>query len=323
MPLVYYSGSLGSTSHRPRFIDMCRARLLSCHGAYLATAKRWLADAHVHPQAKERYIMLDSGAFTSWSRGEHITLAEVMRNYRKIVDNFAPHYKRIYLINLDVIPGSKGVTPTRTQVAQALIESDKNFEIMTKEFGNVVLPVYHQGESFQRLHEVSLQNPDYICVSPRNDLSERDRYPWVQRSLTDTAPEFEQIDIRAPNIPPAHGLAATGVNMMLETGYFSVDSATWVQIAGFGGIMIKTSDGMSILHISSESPSRRYYGHHYDNVTRDVKRIIENQAESIGVTVDELRTKPGGREWFNLNTIDHVSESGDREFTVQQTLWEP
>ena len=94
MPVVYFSGSLGSTSHRSRFIDICEARLLSCHGDYLNTAKQWLAEAHVHPRSRERYIMLDSGAFTSWSRGESITLNEVMRNYSNIVIALLPSTKR-------------------------------------------------------------------------------------------------------------------------------------------------------------------------------------------------------------------------------------
>jgi len=300
---------------------MCEARLLSCHGDYLNTAKRWLADAHVHVRAKERFIMLDSGAFTSWSRGEHTTLEEVKRNYRKIVDTYAPFYKTIYLINLDVIPGKKGVTPTRKQVAQALIESDENYEKLNKEFGNVVLPVFHQGESPQRLLEVTKQNPEYICVSPRNDLSERSRVPWARNSNNGIVPLFEEVAEPIPKVP-AHGLAATGVDMMLATGYFSVDSATWVQVAGFGGIMVQTPQGMSIIRISSDSPERRFYGHHYDNVPRDIKLIIETQADDIGASIDELRTTPGGREWFNLNTLNAVSDRPTRNAYAQHTLWE-
>jgi hypothetical protein len=311
MPLVYYSGSLGSTSHRPRFIDMCEARLLSCHGQYLNTAKRWLADAHGHVRAKQRYIMLDSGAFTGWSRGEHITLDEVRRNYSSIVERYAPFYKTIYLINLDVIPGSKGETPTRKQVAAALVESDKNYEILNKEFGDVVLPVFHQGEGEKRLHEVAAQNPNYICVSPRNDLSESQRVPWAQR-----------VHAEIPSLH-THGLAATGVNMMLATGFFSVDSATWVQIAGFGGILVETVEGgMTILKISSDSPDRRFFDGHYDSKPKDVKLQIQNLADSLDLSIADLRTSPGGREWFNLNTLERVSTNPLRSFNPQMTLWE-
>lgn len=167
--------------------------------------------------------MLDCGAYTAWSRGEHITLNEVMRNYYNIVSRYAHFYKRILLVNLDAIPGSKGVDPTPAEIDQAMIESDRNHEKLTKEFGDV-LPVFHQSESRDRLYEVVDQNPSYICVSPRNDLGEKRRVRWAQR-----------VHAEIPGVT-THGLATTGVNMMLATGYFSVDSTTWVRVAGFGNI---------------------------------------------------------------------------------------
>lgn len=301
---------MGSTSHRDRFIDICEARLLSCHGQYLPTAKRWLAEAHNHPRAKERFILLDSGAFTSWSRGEHITLNEVMRNYSAIIDRFGPFYKQFYLINLDVIPGSKGVTPTAAQIDAAIKQSDENYAILYDKFGPCVLPVFHQGESKDRLQEVARLNPDYICVSPRNDLGEAQRVPWMQR-----------VHALCKGVK-THGLAATGVDMMLSTGLFSTDSATWVQLAGFGGILVPFRDGMKEIKISRDSPNRRYYGLHYDSASADVRRVVEDRAERLGVTIEELRTKPGPREWWNINTLEQISKYSDRDTKPQDTLWE-
>lgn len=310
MPLVFFSGSLGSTSHRPRFIDICDARLLSCHGSYLPTAKKWLAEAHNHPQAKQRWIMLDSGAFTAWSKGESVSLKEVMRNYGAIIDRFGPYYHRIVVINLDVIPGSRGVTPTAAQIDEALIQSDRNFEELYRAFGDNVLPVFHQGESRSRLQEVARQNPAYICVSPRNDLNERQRVPWAQR-----------VHAEIPKVP-THGLAATGVEMMLGVDWFSVDSATWVQVAGFGGIMIGTPWGLRVIRVSQESPARRFYGEHYDNVSPDIKRLVENECEKIDVTIPQLRTMPGPREWFNVNQLRAMSQRTAWDVKPQETLFD-
>jgi len=253
--------------------------------------------------------MLDSGAFTSWSRGEHITLNEVMRNYRRIVDTYAQFYKTIYMINLDVIPGSKGVTPNRSQVDAALVESDKNYEILSKEFGDVVIPVFHQGEEPERLHEVASQNPSYICVSPRNDLNEQQRIPWAQ-----------EVHQEIPGIA-THGLAATGVDMMTKVPWHSVDSASWVMHAGYGGIIVQNRRGFTLLSVSRESPNRRFYRSHYENSGPDIQRIVQNQAESLDLTISELQQLPGAREYFNLMTLASISKRPTIKVPVQRHLW--
>ena len=53
------------------------------------------------------------------------------------------------------------MTPSRAEVHDAQVQSDINYEALTKEFGNdVVLPVFHQGEGRERLHEVVAQIPN-------------------------------------------------------------------------------------------------------------------------------------------------------------------
>jgi len=254
--------------------------------------------------------MLDSGAFTSWSRGEHISLDEVIRNYRTMVNRWSQYYQAIYMINLDVIPGSRGRTPTREEVDAALKQSDKNLLVLQREFGSeFVLPVYHQGEEKERLQEVAEQAP-FICISPRNDLNERARVPWAQGVHQDIAGKR------------THGLAATGVEMMLAVPWYSVDSASWVQQAGFGGILIKTKRGdFETIKVSSDSPMQREYWQHYGSSPKDIKDIIERQAEQLDMTIDDLKKKPGAREFFNISTLAQVSARPVQLKPVQQTLW--
>ena len=66
---------------------------------------------------------------------------------------------------------------------------------------------------------------------------------------------------------------ATGVEMMLAAGFSSVNSATWVRVAGFGGIMVQTDAGVSFIRVSSDSPERRFSGHHYDKSYPGVDRL--------------------------------------------------
>jgi hypothetical protein len=254
--------------------------------------------------------MLDSGAFTAWSQGHSVNVQQVLGAYKMIIDRAGPFFKKIFVINLDVIPGSKGVTPTKDQINAALVESDRNFDILYREFGDAVLPVFHQGEDEERLHIIAKQNPAFICVSPRNDLNEAHRVPWAQR-----------VHRLIPGIP-THGLAATGTSMMLDVPWWSVDSATWVQLAGYGGIYLSNRGRLDEIKVSSDSPMRRYFGKHYDSSTPDVRNLIEQQAEDRGLAMDELRTMPGAREWFNICTLTEISQRSRTQTGVQEALWD-
>ena len=131
-------------------------------------------DGRPYPKA----ILLDSGAFTAWNKGEETTVDDVKRKYSKFIEAAGDMFDEIWGINLDVIPGEKGRDPTQDELKRAVEVSDVNFEILVKEFGDIILPVYHQGESMDRLAECVEQvdgKSNYICISPRNDLAESHR----------------------------------------------------------------------------------------------------------------------------------------------------
>ncbi|UXO93771.1 queuosine tRNA-ribosyltransferase [Pseudanabaena phage Pan1] len=180
-----------------------------------------------------RFILLDSGAFTAWNKGEKTTVDDVKRKYSKFIELADGLFDEIWGINLDVIPGERGRDPTPQELDEAVRVSDINYEILTKEFGNIILPVFHQGESPERLAECVAQvdgKHDYICVSPRNDLAEGLRINWSRDAhgmLKDKWPHIR-----------THGLATTGNRMVRTVPWYSGDSAAWVQHGGYGMIDI-------------------------------------------------------------------------------------
>ena len=186
-------------------------------------------DGRPYPKA----ILLDSGAFTAWNKGEVTTVDDVKRKYSRFIDNADDLFEEIWAINLDVIPGERGRDPTEDELKRAVEVSDINFEILVKEFGNIILPVFHQGESTERLAENVAQvdgKSNYICVSPRNDLAEGLRVNWSRDCHAEIARRWPHI--------MTHGLATTGNRMVRTVPWYSGDSAAWVQHGGYGMVDI-------------------------------------------------------------------------------------
>lgn len=186
-------------------------------------------DGRPYPKA----ILLDSGAFTAWNKGEKTTVDDVKRKYSRFMEAAGDMFDEIWMINLDVIPGERGRDPTLAELDEAVRVSDINFEILVKEFGNRILPVFHQGESADRLGECVAQvdgKSNYICVSPRNDLPEGKRIEWSRDS-------HGLLKANWPHIM-THGLATTGNRMVRTVPWYSGDSAAWVQHGGYGMIDI-------------------------------------------------------------------------------------
>ncbi|HEY7824534.1 MAG TPA: hypothetical protein VIG24_16955 [Acidimicrobiia bacterium] len=178
-------------------------------------------------------ILLDSGAFTAWNKGEVTTVDDVKRKYSRFIEKAGDLFEEIWGINLDVIPGEKGRDPTPDELKRAVEVSDINFEILVKEFGDIILPVYHQGEAIERLGECVAQvdgKSNYICVSPRNDLAEGLRVNWSRDAHAELGRKWPHIK--------THGLATTGNRMVRTVPWFSGDSAAWVQHGGYGMIDI-------------------------------------------------------------------------------------
>lgn len=186
-------------------------------------------DGRPYPRA----ILLDSGAFTAWNKGEKTTVEDVKRKYSRFIELADGLFDEIWGINLDVIPGERGRDPTPQELDEAVRVSDINYEILTKTFGNIILPVFHQGESPERLAECVAQvdgKHDYICVSPRNDLAEGLRVNWSRDA-------HGMLTANWPHIK-THGLATTGNRMVRNVPWYSGDSAAWVQHGGYGMIDI-------------------------------------------------------------------------------------
>jgi hypothetical protein len=224
-------------------------------------------------------IMLDSGAFTDWGKGYSSAIEDVVRSYHSFLDRSQGLFEEIYLINLDVIPGEKAKKgeeprqPTRAEVTAAIKKSDENFTILKSEFDVPILPVFHQGEPLNRLHEVMDMASGYIGLSPNNDLDEPVREEWALFHNT-TAKAFGA---------RCHGLATTGNRMMQIAGLYSGDSTSWKTHSGNGDIDVRW-DEPRVADQLGAPPLTPYYRKAHVAIERnehDGRRALPNNKNHI------------------------------------------
>lgn len=175
------------------------------------------------PATYPAHIMLDSGAFSAWKSGETVTLDEVKHGYDAFLREADGLFERVWLLNLDKItdPGDDAET-----LAEAIAISDANFEALRQEFGDFVLPVFHQGEGACRFLEVIDQARGYLCLSPNNKKREHERWRWGERTRSELG--FLECSVHT------HGLATLGNEMIRNAGLYSGDATSWRVNAGNG-----------------------------------------------------------------------------------------
>lgn len=279
MPVNYYFSGMGNfkAERLDAIITKLPYRLLSCYESYTKYAHEWLTATLKNPEAKDfNTILLDSGAFTGWNQGHEVKLETLMPIYYDFMSRYWSSVREVYLINLDKIPGSPGRTPDQAEIEDCIRISDENYELLVKEFGARVLPVFHQGENEERLKECVAMS-EYICVSPRNDVWEGLRVKWSR-----------EVHGKIPRTTRTHGLATTGFEMMTTVPWTSVDSATWIFKTGTGVITLCLNGKMVDITVSSKSPSRFTAGQHITNIPKVHQKIMLDRIDELGFTLEEL-----------------------------------
>lgn len=182
------------------------------------------------------FLILDSGAFSAWTKGAVIDIDEY-------VDFIIKHSSVIsQAANLDVIPGRKGDRAiTQEQNEKAALEGWRNYlYILNKlrwkgrsDLVSKVMPIHHQGEDLDHLKRMVDHGATYIGVSPSNDAKTPQRIKYLDQVFSYLS---GQGDIST------HGYAVTSETLMSAYPWTTVDSISWIQIAGFG--YVKTPFGM-------------------------------------------------------------------------------
>jgi len=173
-------------------------------------------------------IILDSGAFSVWSNNGFIDIdkyAEFCVEFRRIV----PKHIRVYVVNLDVLPGKFGIRPTMQQREESAQRGWDNMCYLEAK-GLKVIHVYHQHESIQWLERMR-NHMDYIGISPANDVGMDEKLQFLRETFSEIKDTIR-----------THGFAVTSDKQLYQFPFFSVDSSSWTAPARFGRIPIFRDD---------------------------------------------------------------------------------
>lgn len=274
----FLSGASGIRSAvLPQVAALIPHRLLSMHKAFKGNTRVWCEVSH-HKDCALEEVMLDSGAFTAFTKGHKVTLDILVATYDDTLSKLSKRIKEVWLINLDVIPGEFGRIASPEEIQRALDASDENFKVLRKRYGERVLPVYHQTENSARLRAVVAQAP-FIGAGFRQDFSEEHRIRCAEEVLAYAHSKGVLV----------HGLATTGYKMLARAPFDTVDSASWLYTAAMGGIYFLDQVGnLAEVAISSRSPSQRNVRGHYKTVTQPERDWIDARVKLAGATIEQV-----------------------------------
>lgn len=173
-------------------------------------------------RVKDVNFILDSGAFSVWTKGETIDLEEYIKFCKMFKSRFGDRLNSLSIVNLDKIPAEPGRKPTYAEVEESARIGRENFLRMTDEGLNVI-PVFHQHEDLKWL-EFMKKEVDYIGISPANDVSTKVRMIWLDNVYADLKADYK-----------THSFGGIAERILKRYPVFSGDSSSWTHWDRWGG----------------------------------------------------------------------------------------
>ena len=190
-------------------------------------------------------VMLDSGAFSAWRKGEVLDVKAYMafiKEYRGLIDSY---------VCLDTIPGSMGrMDRGQSSIEKSAAASYRNQQVM-RDAGLAPIPVFHQGERYEWLEKYLSDGEPYIGISPYLRSTQDALINWLDQCFTRVT------DSTGRPFAKTHGFGATAHESIWRYPWHSVDSTAWVMPPCYGMIIVPAlgSDGKPNLRL----PTRQYY----------------------------------------------------------------
>jgi hypothetical protein len=177
---------------------------------------------------RPKSLTLDSGAFSVWARGETIDLWAYTLFARRLRQALPPEIE-LNVVNLDVLPGAFGRTPTNDEREESAKKGWVNMLTLEKE-GLKVIHVYHQHEDLKWLDRMR-EHSDYIGISPANDVSMKQKLQFM-----------DSVYAKIKGTIKTHGFAVTSPDQLYRYPLYSADSSSWSSPARYGRLPIFRDD---------------------------------------------------------------------------------
>ena len=173
-----------------------------------------------------RRVFIDSGAYTTWTKGKKVPLEEYIHFCKQIMGMAKCP---VVFAALDVIPGSKnGPDPTKAEIDMAADEGWANYQAMKQEGIAPCLMTYHDLEHRRQLVRIA-DDSDYFAVAPRKAPLEDSDEGLTELKLQFLKRVFGYIRGREGSLKKIHGFGVSSVPFMEQFPFYSVDSTAWEQ----------------------------------------------------------------------------------------------
>lgn len=276
----------------------------------LANGHSLLTYLEQHPDP-ERIVMLDSGAFSAWSKGKQVPIDAYIEFCKKHGHLFTCY------VNVDVIPGKWGEIPSATQVEESAAKGWANFQYMLDKGlpPEKVVHVFHQNEEFvwlQKLVDYSeamkAKDPKspglYIGISPANDRTTAQKIMWLEQCMRyvtnlDGSPKLRW-----------HGFGVTSFDIMRRYPWYTVDSTSWMRNGTYGSVQIPKDwdhyvEGYNLIAVTPDSSISQADRHFGALSSAQQARFIE-YVESCGFTLEQVQNDGCARNIINLEFYKRV-----------------
>lgn len=237
-------------------------------------------------------VFLDSGAYSAFSRGAKIDIAEYCDYCNRNADIIE------YASVLDIIDAKN-----KTEAVKGTFNNLKEMERR----GVKALPCYHQGEPEEVL-EYYIANYDFITLGGLvGGGSVKSMIIWLDRIWH----KYLTNDDGTPKLK-VHGFGITSLPIMMRYPWYSVDSSTWVQWAANGMIMMPEKYPGQI-NISNRSSFRKVKGQHYANLAPIETEAVRQEIIRLGGDPDRLTDLYYVRWAWNTFAFPHYLRLRDTE----------
>lgn len=264
-------------------------------------------------------LVVDSSAFSAWTRGIEINIDEYIEYINSISDVV------YWFAELDKIPGKFREEHTKEELAEAPEISWKNYLYMIERVNcpKKILPIFHMGEDYKYLKQMlEYRFPDgshieYIGISPDNGVAVPEKAKWYE-VVWKIIKESSNPDVKT------HNFGMTTVSLMEQYPSMSSDSTSWLKYASYGYIILVPDGKMKQIYVSARN---KLDPDHILNQSPAIREEVQKVCDIIGhgMNIDALCNDENGqlRLAFNLYSLNewrkNFSYKGNLAFKTE--LW--
>jgi len=254
-----------------------------------------------HMRNNKAQIFLDSGAFSAWTLGVTLSIAD-----------YCDYITR----NRDILRSEDGAVMASVMdgIGDPLQTYRNQLEMEAR--GVTPLPCFHFGED-ERYLDFYVENYDYITIGGMVGKSVGALNTWLDRVWP------RMVDGSGRPRIKVHAFGITSVSVMKDYPWYSCDSSSWIQAAAFGSVI---TPQFGPIKVSDKSPSRHDWGQHATTLTPSEQDVVFRMLEEQGFTYERLSTVYESRAAYNLwsfgvvNALVNTTKNDTFRLKIQELI---